>query len=101
MFEFFDGATVLALGLSLIAEEQLERIGLLAEPLKACGQTEGTILGIHLVSGGFVQCGGEESGLHSGAALERVLSVGDTFDSGELLGAGGPVEGDGGGTERG
>jgi hypothetical protein len=111
--EFLDGAAVVALGLSLITQQEGEAIGLAGHAMEAIAEQEVAVLGagdfdvavagyggIHEADGfagaveGLVQAGGEEAGFEAGAAEDGVLGEGDAFEGEEFLGVDGLVESD-------
>jgi hypothetical protein len=111
--KFIEGAAVLALGLGLVAEEERPSIGLAGGAQEAFGEAVVAILGsgdfdiaiagkffAHGSEGvvgsveGFVEAGGKEAGLQAGGAQDGLLSEGHAFQSEELLGVDGLVDGD-------
>jgi hypothetical protein len=100
-------------GLGLIAQEEGKAVGLAGHAVEAVSQQEVAVLGagdfdiavagddgVHEADGfagaveGHVEAGGEESGFQAGAAEDGVPGEGDAFESEELLGIDGLVEGD-------
>jgi hypothetical protein len=111
--KFFEGATVLALGLGLVAKEERPSVGLAGGAQEAFGEAVIAILcasyfdiaiagkffahGCEGVVGGvesFVEAGGEEAGLQAGGAEYGLLGESHAFQSEDLLGVDGLIDGD-------
>jgi hypothetical protein len=112
--EILEGAAVLALGLSLVAEEERPGVGLGGEAEEAGGEEVVAVLGagdfdiaiageglVHGEEGlivadaeGFVEAGGEEAAFEAGGAEDGLLGEGHALQGEELLGVDGLVGGD-------
>ena len=116
--EFLHGAAVHALGLGLIAQEKLPRIGLAGVALETDGETEAAILrdgdldvagevvteevgGAALGGDGLIHGGGVESGLKGVDAVDGLLGKGEALDGEEFQGVDGLVAVDEFGAENG